>query len=274
MVILNSKKVIYIHIHKTGGETVEYLLGKVRAWNDIILGQDHPGMTQEFEQYFNLNKHSRALHVANVLGLDQWNSYFSWSIVRNPYGRIASLYSYLAAISEPHLSLIGFPLNASREVQRDWMESADYPRRDQWAFAGVRAYLETRASQFPFSEFLRHRLLNDEPAYRSQFQRLCNAAGDALLVNRVVKLEVLPSLWPQLCSEMRIPPIGLQVKNATPNAWKRSVRDLFTESADVEFINTVHADDFRWFNYEIVGRNPVPRAITGSGPRAAVDLNR
>src|SRR5450755_926681 len=109
MLILNSRKLIYIHIHKTGGEAVEDALGKLRAWNDIILDAEHPGMTQEFERFFGLNKHSSALEVATLLGRDIWDSYFSWSTVRNPYARIASFYSYMASITEPELSVIGFP---------------------------------------------------------------------------------------------------------------------------------------------------------------------
>jgi Sulfotransferase family len=264
MFILNSKKVIYIHIHKTGGETVEHLLGKFRMWNDIMLDVEHPGMTREFERHFKLNKHSRALEVANVVGMDVWNSYFSWATVRNPYDRIASLYGYVAAISEPNLAHIGYPLDASPAVQRSWIESPEYPMRNQWAYPAVRSYLATRGSKSPFSEFLRHPLVrNKETAYRTQFSRLSNAGGDSLLVTRVVKLELLSALWPQLCVEMGIPPINLLVKNETPNKWRRSVESLFTEPADFELINTVHAEDFRWFNYETVGRNPIGRVIAG-----------
>ena len=260
MLILNSRKVIYIHIHKTGGETVEHLLGKLRAWNDIIL-DDASAMSREFTRQFRLDKHSTALAVANLLGLEAWNSYFSWATVRNPYERIASAYGYVTAGAEPHLSTIGFPLSGSYEAQRNWVESSDYPLRHQWAYPGVRAYLATRGSKSPFSDFLRHPLLKIAPAFRSQFSRLRNAKGDALLVKQVIKLELLPSLWPQLCSEMRVPPPELLVRNATPTRWKRSVEDLFTDPSDLELVNTIFADDFRWFNYETIGKNSARDAV-------------
>jgi Sulfotransferase family len=253
MLILNSKKVIYIHIHKTGGESIELSLGKLRAWNDIFLDQDHPGMSREFQQFFGLNKHSRALDVSNLIGVDVWNAYFSWSTVRNPYERMASFYGYVASISEPRLSLIGFPVDGSSEIQRNWIASPNYPKTDPWVFAGVRAYLATRASASPFSEFLRHPLLRaNEPAYRSQFSRLSNADGNSLLINRAIKLESLSSMWPQLCSEMGVPPVELQLKNETPKQWKRPAAVLFTDPADVNLINTIYADDFRWFGYKPV----------------------
>jgi hypothetical protein len=267
MLILNSRKVIYVHIHKTGGETVEHLLGKLGAWNDIFLDSEHPGGSQEFERRFGLSKHSTALQAATVVGMDVWNSYFSWATIRNPYERMASLYGFVASMSEPKLSQIGFPLEASPEAQLQWVESAAYPLKDQWAFPAVRAYLATRASASPFSEFLRHpQLCKREPAYQSQFSRLSNAAGDALLVNRVVKLEFLAGLWPELCREMRLPPTKLLVRNATPNKWKRSTEELFANVADLELINTIHAEDFRRFNYEMVGRDPVPHVVAAPDP--------
>ncbi len=266
MLILNSRKVIYVHIHKTGGETVEHLLGKLGAWNDIILDSEHPAARQEFKQRFGLSKHSTALQAAKLLGMEVWKSYFSWATIRNPYERMASLYGFVASMSEPLLSQIGFPVDGSPEVQLKWVESDEYPLKDHWAFPAVRAYLATRGSQSPFSEFLRHPLIcTKEPGYQSQFSRLSNAGADALLVTRVVKLEYLSDLWPDLCREMRIPPTKLLVRNATPNKWKRSVEELFTNPADLELINTVHSEDFRRFNYATVGRDPVPRVIAATG---------
>jgi hypothetical protein len=269
MLILNSRKVIYIHVHKTGGEAVEHVLGKLRAWNDIILDSENPGTSQEFERHFRLRKHSSARQVAKLMGVEVWNSFFSWATIRNPYERLASLYGFVASISEPGLSRIAFPLNESPEEQRKWVESDKYPLRDHWAFAAVRAYLATRGSQSPFSEFLRHPVLRPkEPAYQTQFSRLSNPRGDALLVTRVVKLEFISSLWPDLCREMGVPPTELPIKNATPNKWKRSVAELFTDPADLELVNTIYAEDFRRFDYETVGRDPVPRVIAAPNPGA------
>jgi Sulfotransferase family len=263
MVILRNRKLIYIHIHKTGGETVEQSLAQIEKPNDIILDANHPDVTDDFQQRFGLSKHSTAQEVARTLGLDIWGTHFSWATVRNPYARMASFYGYMAAISEPKLSLIGYPLNAAPEAQQAWVESANYRRKDQWAFAGVRAYLATRGSRRPFSDFLRHPLLRaNEPAYSSQFSRVSDAAGNALLIKRAVKLESLSDLWPQLCVEMGLPHLKLLTVNETPFRWKRSVADLFVDPADVELINVIHADDFRWFDYDKMGRDPVPRIYT------------
>jgi hypothetical protein len=260
MLILNSKKVIYIHVHKTGGETVEHLLGKHTEWNDITLDSEHPGTSQEFEQRFGLRKHSSALQVAKLLGMDVWRTYFSWATVRNPYERLASLYGFVASRAEPRLSQIGFPVDGSLEGQRSWVESAEYPQKGHWVFAAVRAYLLTRACQDPFSAFLRHPLLRaKEPAYQSQFLRL--SSGNELLVTRVVKLELLSSEWADLCVQMKVPRTELLVRNATPKNWKYSVKDLFTNAADWELVNTIYAEDFRRFNYETVGKDPVPRVV-------------
>jgi hypothetical protein len=55
----------------------------------------------------------------------------------------------------------------------------------------------------------------------------------------------------------------LLFRNATPNKWKCSVEELLTNSAALELINTIHTEDFRRFNYEAVGTDPVPRYCGG-----------
>ncbi len=265
MVIMKSQKCIYIHIHKTGGETVERTLAQIEQPDDVILDAEHPSVSQDYEQRLGLGKHATALEVEGVLGSDVWRSYFSWATVRNPYEKMASFYSYLAAITEPELSLVGYPLDATPEVQRAWIDSPDYSMTDQWAFAGVRAYLATRASRAPFSDFLRHPLLaTDEPAFLSQFSRVSDAGGGAPLICRAVKLESLNACWPQLCHELGLPPMKLLNANETPRRWRRSVTELFVSPADVELINSIYADDFRWFQYEMAGRDPAPRVYAMS----------
>lgn len=259
MVILHSRRMIYIHLHKTGGETIENTLAQIEQPGDVILDANHPDVSRMYDEQFGLTKHSSALEVVHSLGTDVWNNCITWTTVRNPYERMASFYSYLAAITEPELALIGYPLSASPEAQQSWIDSPNYPMRDQWAFAGVRAYLATRASRTPFSDFLRHPLLaTHEPAYLSQFSRLCNADGNALLVSRAVKIESLTGLWPQICRDMDLPPIELQNRNKTPARWRYTVTDLFSHRADVELVNTIYADDFRWLGYEMMATNPVP----------------
>jgi Exostosin family len=268
MIILNSPKVIYIHIHKAGGESVEYSLAPIRRSNDLFLDAEHPNVSPGFERFSGLDKHSTALEVSRVLGADAWIGYFSWTTVRNPYARMVSFYGYIAAISEPDLVQIGFPLDAPWKEQRSWVESVDYPMKDQFAFAAVRVYLGTRGSPTPFSDFLRHPLIiTDEPAYLSQFARISDATRSVPLIRHAVKLEKFTGLWPELCREMGLPPLPLKTKNETPSRWKRTVADLFASAADVELINRIHADDFRWLDYEMMGRDPVPLIYSGLDAR-------
>jgi hypothetical protein len=265
MLILNSKKAIYIHIHKTGGESIEHALGKYCAWNDIALDSENLGTLRDYVRKFGIGKHSPARHVARIMGMDQWKQYFSFATVRDPYARTASLYGFLSSRCDPRIGEINFPVNEPYARQRAWVESGECPKKDHWGWPAVRAYLATRGAPHPFSEFIRHPLLlSGEPAFKSQFSQLSNPRGNALLVKRVVKLESLASEWPQLCEKLGVPATPLTHKNATPNESKRPIDQLFADPADVAFVNELYADDFKWFGYQ--SRDAQLQSRVGNAP--------
>src|SRR5215207_236526 len=76
MLVSYSSKVIFIHIQKTGGDTVSRLLSE--SVPDIL----------------HLNaKHGFAVDA--VKHLDDWNNYFKFAFVRNPWDRLVSWYSMI-----------------------------------------------------------------------------------------------------------------------------------------------------------------------------------
>jgi chondroitin 4-sulfotransferase 11 len=72
--VSHKYKVIFIHIPKTGGETV------ISLFNDY--DDEVP-------------KHATAAQVRDYLGESKWNEYFKFSFVRNPYSMALSMYSHL-----------------------------------------------------------------------------------------------------------------------------------------------------------------------------------
>ena len=101
--ILSNKKIIFIHIPKTGGSSVELSL---EPYADENITSDHRGT------YFNVNippiqkeimdslgvcwqeyKHISALDYKKFLG-SEYDDYFVFSIIRNPIDRISSLFRW------------------------------------------------------------------------------------------------------------------------------------------------------------------------------------
>jgi len=72
--ISHDHKVIFIHINKTAGTSVE------RAFDvDVSFGD---------------RKHLRALQIRGRVGHEVWDSYFKFAIVRNPWDKVVSMYHH------------------------------------------------------------------------------------------------------------------------------------------------------------------------------------
>jgi hypothetical protein len=252
LVILNSRKLIFVHIHKAGGTSIEASLEPLMKWNDIILGGTPWGeyASKVYLKKFNLEKHSPAWWIRETVGAELWSRYFTWATVRDPYARIASLYSYLAAIVVPLFRQAGYPEHERQEVQRAWLESSEHARREPWCYPGVRAFLLTRSLARPFSEFLRHPDLEREPGFTPQFVQIADRARREIIVTKAVKLESLNAFWPEFCALSGIGAAPLVTANETDKRFKKPVSELLSSRDDRDFVNRIYADDFRLLGYE------------------------
>lgn len=96
MFISNSKKFIYIHLHKCAGTSVEVALSNTLQWNDILIGSTKEGETLQdtYRKLFGLHKHSSAQEIKDVVGDVVWDGFFRFSTVRNPYSLAVSQYTF------------------------------------------------------------------------------------------------------------------------------------------------------------------------------------
>ena len=72
----HSKKIIFIHITRTGGTSIESAIGGKDWW---LIDPN--------------SKHLSASMTRALYGDTAWNSYFKFSFVRNPWDRIVSMYA-------------------------------------------------------------------------------------------------------------------------------------------------------------------------------------
>ena len=95
MTIINrTHRFIYIHVPKTGGTSLKlYLDGFSRSGDICLTNGTHPAGTHSTNA--TLKKHSSAKDVCKYLGEDEFARFFRFSIVRNPFERVNSIFHFL-----------------------------------------------------------------------------------------------------------------------------------------------------------------------------------
>ena len=90
MIISKRKAFIFAAFNKTGTTSIEKVL---RRFNSPLL---HAYLAWRYRREYknkSLFKHIRPLDLKRMLGDEEWDRYFSFSFVRNPWSRAVSLYN-------------------------------------------------------------------------------------------------------------------------------------------------------------------------------------
>ena len=108
MLVSHSHKLIFVHIQKTGGQTISRLLKK-----------NVPDISR-FRR-----KHEFAVHAMEEL--EGWNEYFKFAFVRNPWDRLVSWYSMVstADAAETHQILLNRKEKRRLERARRMKQTGD-----------------------------------------------------------------------------------------------------------------------------------------------------
>ncbi|HSO81671.1 sulfotransferase family 2 domain-containing protein [Thiocapsa sp.] len=135
MIISNSNRFIFIHLHKCAGSTITNLLSPHSRWNDIELGVTTLGeaVQRPYQQRFRLWKHAGADLVRGVLGEKLFGSYFKFAFVRNPLIRVVSFYTFIQKLhrhpSEQVRNMVGqWPISEALRDSADFPEFIRHPR--------------------------------------------------------------------------------------------------------------------------------------------------
>jgi len=251
MLILNSRRLIYVHLNKCAGTAVEASLAPLLKWNDILLGSTDAGEQLQpiYQSMFGLHKHSSATEIESVIG-ETWRQYHSFAAVRSPYERTASLYCYAAFLVEDQLLKAGFQVSATIQQIRSWCTANASQLGAEWGFPAVIAYLETRNAARPFSDFLRNEELSvAEPAFSTQHSKLSIGRNPKLAVSEVIKTEELQMGWTDFLRRNALPTLPLLTENKTPSRFKKSFAELTSDPADYALITKRFEADFEVFGY-------------------------
>ncbi len=174
----------FIHINKCGGSSVEIALGLEKT-------------------------HDTALDRRDQIGNAAWQAAFTFTIVRNPFERVASIYYYrvrtdMTGLANRHLNF------------NDWI---------------ARVFGENDPAYWEDSPLMR-------PATEWVFQ------DGKLLVDHVARLEQIAAEWPKICKKLGITR-NLQLTNQNSHPAHGAIYSDHSR----KLIETIFAADLDQFNY-------------------------
>ena len=228
MIISNSKKFIFVHIHKTGGTTIVHALDNYLKWNDLILGGTSYGesIQSAYQERFHLNKHSTADEIRGVIGPEIWGSFFKFAFVRHPYTRMVSLYNFAKK-------------NFNRLVDKKIPSTAP-----AWNWPEIKIMAQTTS----FSEFIRSLYKANPAAMKRQIDWISDDKGK-IIVDFVGKLENINEDFKVISDKIKIDSFQLVKKNVSGNNQK-VIHNLFLHEEDYEFLNMIYRRDFEILGYD------------------------
>ena len=222
MIISNSHKFIFVHVMKTAGTSVSAAIDPYLRWNDVAIGGTRFGeqMQPAFRERFGLHKHSTASEIRDMVGAGVWSSYFTFTVVRHPYDRIVSLYTWL------HKTL--------RNARPDATE---------WSWPVATAFGESEG----FSGFIRHEQFRKSLGGRPQAEWTCDDGGHCI-VDFVGRFEDLDAARMTISNRIGVNLEPFERHNASTERTRRA--DFFSGEADYDYLHKLHEKDFELFGYD------------------------
>ncbi len=199
--ISNTKKFIYIHINKCGGTSL----------TDVL--KEH---AVDFEgKKIGYKKHSTMQQVYDVIGSDLADSYYKFTVIRNPLDRISSFYRHITRSN----SRVYKKMNGKFDITN-------------------------------FDKFINN--LPDLYKSRSDYGISLISMTEWLMVNgkikidKIIKLEDLNSEYKNLSNNFGLES-NLKKLNQDPIQIKHA--SLYTSEMK-NIVKSIYKDDFKNFNYE------------------------
>lgn len=238
MIICNSKKFVFIHIHKTGGSSFEMGMEPHMAWNDLILGSTEHGerINKYYNSRFKLGKHYSIRDVELACGNEIVDSYVTCTMVRHPVNRAVSLFNFVGSIVMEWANNKSLKLP---EVRRSFQKHVKQFPVLEWPAS--RAFVESD----DFSAFIKSPHLDKEIAFRPQLSRIQRADGS--LVQHVWKLEEARDWEPAVAGLL-----GLDSPFVLPRANESKatlIKSGDIAAKDRQFIEDLHRVDLKAFSY-------------------------
>ncbi|WP_019509044.1 sulfotransferase family 2 domain-containing protein [Pleurocapsa sp. PCC 7319] len=213
MIISHSKKFIFVHIQKTAGTAITIYLDKYLNYQDLIIGSTEFGENIQpfFKKKFRLHKHSYAKRIKSVTGDEVWNNYFSFSLVRNPWDRMVSLYNWCC--------------------------------KGKYKFS----ICEEAIKAGSFSQFIRGECFQSLP---QQIEYITDNKGN-ILVDFIGKQESIQEDFDYVCEQLQLPCTDMQkFKHNVRKRSHDNYQSYYNSDKDIDIVKNKFAADIDIFEYK------------------------
>ncbi len=234
MLVSHSHKLVFVHIQKTGGQTVSKVL-KTNVSDISRLKPKHTFAAQGMDE------------------LEDWDEYFKFAFVRNPWDRMVSWYSM---IRNHHIT----PLDEIPVAQREKIRNLRQVRGSKQKGNNVWRYVLDNSSTF--EEFIRNctdavkvkesvdhpftfeQLIHYSPTF-NQLDHLSDGEGN-LLVDFVGRFENFQDDLLEVSDRLGIEPSSIPHSNRSPH---RHYSSFYTPETE-KIVREKFKRDIEYFGYQ------------------------
>lgn len=236
MIFSPSRKLIFIHIPKCGGSSVERAYEDFSLYDDIILGSTKFGQQIDsyFQKKFGLCKHSLPMDIINIVGEQKWIDFKTFALIRNPFSVYESYYRFISGIFIRHSQSEN--ISVTELKKRVLNTETGYPF-ESWYLA--QAYASTHDFEQFFDKMLAYKKFPVSPFSD------CLLLNDSLLrVDHVYKLEEINKLWDAL--DICLSDGKIHRRHSNKSLKKIKIK---WAARHTDLILNHHEEDFIRFNY-------------------------
>lgn len=209
-------KFLFMHLPKTAGNSIQNILRQYSE-DEIFVGKAKQDGVERFgvRSKFGTKKHSRLFEYKKLLDHGTYNDLFKFTIVRNPWDRIVSRYSFKNMEKEVH-----------SKADFETIEEAPFDRDE---------FIKTILTTPTLESFL----LENPPGGKLDF--LCDTDLDY-----VIRFENLQNDFDVVCSRIGMPKALLPVRNQSKHRDYRTYYDAETR----DLVYRQHKNEIDYFGYE------------------------
>ncbi len=195
----------------------------------------------DLEKLVTKHKHGSAITGRDILGVDQWNEYYKFAFVRNPWDRLVSWYRMI----------LGKCL--------DQKMSENYSRHNLWqkifiAYKKYKFFSHPHHSEFyayvlkncnNFEDFIKNSHRDNMKNMRNQLDYLVDEEGK-IIVDFVGKFESLGDDFNQLKNNLNLS--HLELPHITHKSKHNNYREYYNDETS-EIVKQRYHKDIEFFNY-------------------------